>query len=111
MNDPGSDDAASVDATSAESNMIAPGTDEPATVESARTEPVRNESVRTEPARQEASEAGCLNGRVTAQQRDQYTVATPLGELTAVLKGSFLYEADAHGEVSVCRRLRGSQIQ
>jgi ribosome biogenesis GTPase len=98
MNDPGSDDAASVDATSAESNMIAPGTDEPATVESARTEPVRNESVRTEPARQEASEAGSLNGRVTSQQRDQYTVATSLGELTAVLKGSFLHEADARGE-------------
>lgn len=35
---------------------------------------------------------------MTAQQRDHYTVSTPLGEVTAVLKGSYLHEAEIRDE-------------
>ena len=34
-----------------------------------------------------------IPGRVTEQQRTQYTVVTEYGEVTAVLKGSFVYDA------------------
>jgi ribosome biogenesis GTPase len=37
--------------------------------------------------------AGLIPGRITEQQRDQYTVITDMGELTAQPKGSFIYDA------------------
>ena len=37
--------------------------------------------------------AGLLPGRVTEQRREQYTVITERGELTATLKGSFCHSA------------------
>lgn len=36
---------------------------------------------------------GLIPGRVTVQQRDQYTVITKQGEVTAVLKGAFYHNA------------------
>jgi len=41
----------------------------------------------------EASANGLLPGRVTEHQRSQYIVITERGEVTAVLKGSFLHNA------------------
>ena len=38
---------------------------------------------------------GLISGRVTELQREQYTVITEYGEVTAVLKGSFYYDAEA----------------
>ncbi len=37
---------------------------------------------------------GLLPGRITALWREQYTVATPRGEVAATLKGSFYYAAE-----------------
>lgn len=41
----------------------------------------------------EAPADGCLPGRVTEQQREQYTVITELGEVNALLKGTLLHDA------------------
>lgn len=41
----------------------------------------------------ETPPAGLVPGRITELQRDQYTVITERGEVTAVLKGSFYYTA------------------
>lgn len=43
----------------------------------------------------EAPPGGSIPGRVTELQRDRYTVITELGEVTAVLKGSFYHNADS----------------
>lgn len=37
-------------------------------------------------------------GRITEQQREQYRVITEYGEVNAVLKGSYYYDADVRGE-------------
>lgn len=37
---------------------------------------------------------GLLPGRITESQRERFTVMTELGEVTALLKGSFYYHAD-----------------
>ena len=38
---------------------------------------------------------GCLPGRVTELQREQYTVVTAKGEISATLKGTFYHDAQA----------------
>ncbi|GFN29954.1 ribosome small subunit-dependent GTPase A [Paenibacillus xylaniclasticus] len=46
----------------------------------------------------EASPDGCLPGRVTELRRERFTVMTERGEVTAVLKGSFYYNAEDRGD-------------
>jgi len=40
-----------------------------------------------------------IPGRVTEFRRDQYSVITELGELSAILKGSFIYEAEIRADL------------
>jgi len=42
---------------------------------------------------------GLIPGRVTEFRRDTYSVMTELGEVNAVLKGSFLYEAEIRADL------------
>lgn len=46
----------------------------------------------------EAPPAGIIPGRVTELQREQYTVITGQGEVTAVLKGSFYHAVEARAD-------------
>ena len=41
---------------------------------------------------------GFIPGRITELQREQYTVVTEQGEITATLKGSFYHDAQARGD-------------
>lgn len=41
---------------------------------------------------------GLMPGRITELRRDQYTVITEYGEVTAVLKGTFYHTAEARGD-------------
>ncbi len=80
---------------------------EPERYESERYELKRCESERYEterngpvprlhsPADSKKDYANVLPGRIIEQHREQYTVVTEFGELTAVLKGSFFHETDS----------------
>jgi len=46
----------------------------------------------------ESAPIGLIPGRITELQRDQYTVITEHGEVTAVLKGSFYHNAEHRDE-------------
>ena len=41
---------------------------------------------------------GFIPGRVMELQREQYTVITEHGEVTAILKGAFYHDAEARGD-------------
>ena len=46
----------------------------------------------------ESPPGGLIPGRITEFQREQFTVVTEHGEVTAVLKGSFLHNAEMRGD-------------